>query len=76
MFSHITSNWRGRPLTSHEVIVNLIANTTTDTGLEIQAALDPREYPIGIKVTDETMQALNIQKHEFHGKWNYTVSPR
>ncbi|MCK4784133.1 MAG: ISAzo13 family transposase, partial [Desulfobacteraceae bacterium] len=72
MFSHITKNWRGRPLTSHEVIVNLIANTTTDTGLKIQAALDSREYPTGIKVSDQAMKELQIKKHKFHGEWNYT----
>lgn len=76
MFSHITKNWRGRPLTSHEVIVNLIANTTTDTGLQIQAALDPKEYPTGIKVSDEKMKALLIMNHKFHGEWNYTICSR
>lgn len=76
MFSHITKNWRGRPLTSHEVIVNLIANTTTDTGLKIQAALDSKEYPTGIKVSDEAMKALLISNHEFHGEWNYTICSR
>ena len=76
MFSHITKNWRGRPLTSHEVIVNLIANTTTDTGLKIQAALDSREYPTGIKVSDQAMKELQIKKHKFHGEWNYTIYPR
>ena len=76
MFSHITKNWRGRPLTSHEVIVNLIANTTTEAGLEIQAALDPGKYPIGIKVSDEEMAALRLEKHEFHGEWNYTIRAR
>lgn len=73
MFSHITKNWRGRPLTSHEVIVNLIANTTTDTGLKIRAELDSREYPTGIKVSDKTMKALQLEKNEFHGEWNYTI---
>ena len=73
MFSHITRNWRGRPLTSHEVIVNLIANTTNDAGLSIQAALDSSEYPIGIKISDQAMKALKLEKHEFHGEWNYTI---
>ena len=61
MFSHITKNWRGRPLISHEVVVNLIANTTTEAGLEIQAALDSGEYPIGIKVSDQDMADLNLE---------------
>ena len=73
MFSHITKNWRGRPLTSHEVIVNLIANTTTEAGLEIKAALDSGEYPIGIKISDKDMANLNLERHEFHGEWNYTL---
>lgn len=73
MFSHITKNWRGRPLISHEVVVNLIANTTTEAGLEIQAALDSGEYPIGIKVSDQDMADLNLERHEFHGEWNYTL---
>jgi hypothetical protein len=76
MFSHITKNWRGRPLTSHEVIVNLIANTTTDAGLTIQTALDSKEYPTGIKVTDKEMKALKIKRHKFHGEWNYTIGER
>jgi hypothetical protein len=75
MFSHITKNWRGRPLESHEVIVNLIANTTTEAGLEIQAALDQRKYPVGIKVSDEEMAGLQLEKNEFHGEWNYTLQP-
>jgi hypothetical protein len=76
MFCHITENWRGRPLTSYEVIVNLIANTTTQEGLKIQATLDTREYPTGIKVSDEQMKALNLSKHKFHGSdWNYTLEP-
>ena len=75
MFSHITKNWRGRPLTSHEVIVNLIANTTTDGGLRIQAALDNKEYPTGIKISDEEMEMVKLKKHSFHGEWNYTIGP-
>ena len=73
MFSHITKNWRGRPLTSHEVIVNLIANTTTDAGLAIQAALDSEEYFTGIKITDKELKDLKIKKHKFHGESNYTI---
>lgn len=73
MFSHITKNWRGRPLTSYEVVVNLIANTTTEADLEIQAVLDSGEYPIGIKISDKDMRDLNLEKHEFHGEWNYIL---
>ena len=76
MFSHITKNWRGRPLTSHEVIVNLIANTTNEAGLNINAALDSSEYPTGIKISDQAMNELKLEKHEFHGEWNYTIHPR
>jgi hypothetical protein len=76
MFCHITSNWRGRPLSSYEVIVNLIANTTTETGLAIEASLDNSDYPIGIKVTKDQMRELNLRKHDFHGSdWNYTLEP-
>lgn len=76
MFCHITANWRGRPLVSHEVIVNLIANTTTRAGLTIQAALDRGEYPTGIKVTDKQMETLNLFPADFHGDWNYSLKPR
>ena len=74
MFSHITKNWRGRPLTSHEVVVNLIANTTTNAGLRIKAALDEKEYPTGIKITDKELKSINLEKNDFHGEWNYTIS--
>jgi Rhodopirellula transposase DDE domain len=77
MFSHITENWRGRPLISHEVVVNLIGNTTTNTGLTIQAALDKNTYPLGIKVSKEEMKRLNLAPAKFHGKdWNYAIKPR
>ena len=76
MFSHITQNWRGRPLVSHEVIVNLIANTTTHAGLKIQAELDSGKYPTGIKVTDEQLAAVNMKRASFHGDWNYTLLPQ
>lgn len=75
MFSFITKNWRGRPLTSHEIMVNLIANTTTKSGLKIQAALDSNEYFTGIKLTDREMKTLTMEKNDFHGEWNYTISP-
>lgn len=77
MFSHITEHWRGRPLISHEVVVNLIGHTTTTTGLTIQAALDQNTYPIGIKVSKEEMKRLNLSPAKFHGKdWNYAIKPR
>jgi len=76
MFSHITQNWRGRPLVSHEVIINLIANTRTQTGLRIRAELDPGKYPTGIKVTDAQLNALNLKQAELHGDWNYAIFPR
>jgi len=75
MFCHITENWRGCPLTDYEVIVNLIANTTTKTELKIQATLDTHEYPIGIKITDEQMKELNLRRHDLHSDWNYTLEP-
>ena len=76
MFSHITENWRGRPLVSHEVIINLIASTKTKTGLRIRAELDRGDYPIGIKITDAELNALNLKQAEFHGDWNYAILPR
>ena len=76
LFSHITQNWRARPLTSHEVILNLIANTTTSTGLTVRAGLDTNAYPTGIKVPDEAMTDLNLSRDDFHGGWNYTLRPR
>jgi hypothetical protein len=75
MFCHITQNWRGRPLVSHEVIVNLIASTTTSKGLEVRAELDKEAYPKGKKVTDEELSRVKIQRARFHGDWNYTVLP-
>ena len=75
MFCHITRNWRGRPLTSRAVVVNLIGNTKTDTGLAIQAQLDEKEYPTGIKVTDEELSEVRIERNKFHGEWNYTILP-
>jgi hypothetical protein len=75
MFCHITQNWRGRPLVSHEVIINLIANTSTQTGLKIRAELDARTYPTGIKVTDEELAAVNLKRDKFHGEWNYSILP-
>jgi len=75
MFCHITQNWRGRPLISHEVIIQLIANTTTAEGLKIRAELDSGVYPLGIKVSDEELAALKIKRAKFHGDWNYALIP-
>jgi hypothetical protein len=75
LFSHITMNWRGRPLTSHQVIVNTIAATTTRTGLTVQAELDPGSYGTGVKVSDEQMASLPLDRHDWHGDWNYTLRP-
>ena len=76
MFCHITKNWRGRPLISRAVIVSLIGQTRTRTGLQIQAKLDENLYPVGIKVTGAELAAVRITRHEFHGEWNYTIIPR
>jgi hypothetical protein len=78
LFAHISMNWRGRPLTSHEVIVETIAATTTRTGLTVDAELDTGSYPKGIKISDKEMKTLekqSIRRHEFHGEWNYTLTP-
>jgi hypothetical protein len=75
LFSFITQNWRGRPLVSYQTIVQLIANTTTDTGLTVRSELDTNEYPSGIKITDAQIDALNLHRHDFHGDWNYTIKP-
>ena len=76
LFSFISQNWRGKPLVSHEVIVNLIAATTTRTGLKVTARLDTNQYPKGIKVTDSQIAEINLRRHDFHGEWNYTIAPR
>jgi transposase len=75
MFCHITQNWRGQPLVSHEVIVALIANTRTRAGLKIRAELDTSRYPTGTKVSDEQLASINLKRDEFLGDWNYTLSP-
>jgi hypothetical protein len=75
LFSFITQNWRGRPLVSYQTIVQLIAATTTDTGLTVQCEIDGNTYPAGVKVTGAEMDAVNIRCHDFHGDWNYTISP-
>jgi transposase len=75
LFSHISVNWRGRPLTSHQVIVKLIGETTTRTGLEVEAQLDRGKYPTKVKITDEEMKRVKIRAHNFHGEWNYSIKP-
>ncbi len=74
MFSFISQNWRGRPLTDYVTVVSLIANTKTDTGLKIKAMLDENIYEKGKKITDEELNAINIYKYKFHGEWNYKIS--
>lgn len=75
MFCHITQNWRGRPLISHEVILNLIAATSTQQGLRIKVELDTGIYPLGIKITDDELAAVNLKRNDFHGEWNYQILP-
>lgn len=75
LFSHISMNWRGRPLISHEVIVNLIAATTTTKGLKVRAELDSDHYEMGIKVSDDVFATIHIDRDKFHGEWNYVISP-
>jgi hypothetical protein len=74
-FSHISMNWRGRPLVSHQVIVELIAATQTHTGLKVRAELDRGSYPLGVKVSDRELAAVPLHRHGWHGEWNYTVLP-
>jgi hypothetical protein len=74
LFSHISMNWRGRPLVSHEVIVDLIGATTTRTGLKVRAELDRGAYPTGVKVSDAELAAVPLTRHDWHGEWNYTIT--
>jgi hypothetical protein len=76
LFSFITQNWRGKPLVSYQTIVQLIAATTTRTGLNVKAEIDHATYPAGVKVTNDEMAAINLTAHEFHGEWNYTITPK
>ncbi|RPI67743.1 MAG: ISAzo13 family transposase [Geobacteraceae bacterium] len=76
LFSFITMNWRGQPLISHEVMLNLIANTRTKTGLSVKAEIDSSAYPKGIKVPDDVFSAINLKRDDFHGDWNYSILPR
>lgn len=75
LFAFITQNWRGKPLISHQVIIQLIGATTTRTGLDVQCQLDENQYPKAIKVSDAEMAAINLERDDFHGEWNYTISP-
>jgi transposase len=75
LFSYISQNWRGKPLVSHQVIVNLIAATTTRTGLTVRCELDTNTYPKGVKITDKVFKQVNIIRDPFHGEWNYTITP-
>lgn len=76
LFSFITQNWRGKPLITHAVILNLIAATTTKTGLKVRCRIDDNLYPAGRKISDREVAAVNIERDEFHGEWNYTIRPR
>jgi hypothetical protein len=76
MFCHITQNWRGRPLRSRGIAVNLIGHTTTKSGLRIEAEMDANAYRAGIKVSDEELAAIHLERASFHGEWNYTITPR
>ena len=76
LFCHITQTWRGTPLTSLLAVVELVASTTTRTGLTVRCELDSRRYPKGIKVSDDEMASINIKGDAFHPEWNYTISPR
>src|SRR5580658_444818 len=75
LFSFISQNWRGKPLANHQVIFNLIAATTTKTGLQVRAEIDPGKYPKGVKVSDKEIAAIRLERDEFHGEWNYTIIP-
>ena len=75
LFSFITSNWRGEPLKDYETVVKLIANTTTAKGLTVTCRLDRRKYPVGLRVPDDDMAGINLKRCNFHGDWNYTISP-
>ena len=76
MFCHITENWRGRPLVSLEVVVNLIGHTTTRSGLAIRSELDANNYPTGQPVTAQQMESISLKRDKFHGDWNYSLAPK
>ena len=75
LFSYITQNWRGKPLVSHQVIVQLIGATTTKTGLSVACRIDGNLYPKGVTVSDDEIDAINLTRDTFHGEWNYMISP-
>jgi Rhodopirellula transposase DDE domain len=76
LFSFISINWRAKPLTSLEVVLELISHTTTKTGLAVIAVKDSNPYPTGLKVSDDELAALNLSRESFHGEWNYTIKPQ
>ena len=76
LFAAITQNWRGKPLVSHEVVVNLIGATTTTTGLTVKSRLDTNQYPAGRSVSDAELSTIHIRRDAFHGDWNYALLPR
>jgi len=76
LFCHITRNWRGVPLESHQVVVSLVSSTRTDEGLEVHCRLDEKDYPTGKKVTAAQMADIKIKRNSFHGDWNYEIQPR
>ena len=76
LFAFITQNWRGKPLVSHEVVVNLIGATTTTTGLKVRSELDTNQYPAGRKVSDDELAVIHLRGDAFHGDWNYSLLPR
>ena len=76
LFCHITRTWRGQPLESHQIVVQLIGSTRTEAGLEVHATLDEREYKKGIKISDADYESINITPRKFHGDWNYVLKPR
>ncbi len=75
LFAHISMNWRGRPLVSHEVVAQLIGSTTTRTGLRVRAEREAGPYPTKVKVSAAALAAINLEPHAFHGEWNYTIAP-
>ena len=75
MFAHISMNWRGRPLTSHETVIELIGATSTRQGLRIHAELDPGTYPTGLKVSEAELAGVPLTRHAFHGEWNHAIGP-
>ena len=76
MFCHITNNWRGRPLLTRQIVVKLIGSVSTEQGLRVRAALDKKTYDAGVKITDDELAAIAIERDKFHGEWNYRIRPR